>query len=73
MAGFEMQNESGIEGRTIEEKRLGGLLVVLDAVEIVRVVEVVVGPEVDRAGVEHGLGTGKRRTGVVVAIELESP
>lgn len=68
-----MQHESGIEGRTIEERRLVGLLVVLDAVEIVRVVGVVVGLEVDRAGVEYGLGTGIRRTGVVVAIELESP
>lgn len=68
-----MQSESGIEGRMIEQRRLAGLLVVLDAVEIVRVVGVVVGCEVGQVGVESGFGPGTKRTGVVVAIELESP
>lgn len=68
-----MQRESEIEGRMIEETRLVGLLVVLDAAEIAQVVGVAVGFEVGRVGVEHGLGTGIKRTGVVVAIELESP
>ena len=72
MAVIEVQSESGIEGRMIEERRRVGLSVVLDAVEIVRAVGVVVGSEVGRVGLEPGTGTGIKRTGVVVAIELES-
>ena len=72
MAVIEMQSESGTEGRMIEETRLVGLSVVLDAVEIERAVGVFVGSEVGRVGVEPGTGTGIKWTGVVVAIELES-
>lgn len=67
-----MRSESEIAGRMIEERRLVGLLAVLDAVETVRVVGVV-GFEVGRVGVEPGFGFVRGLIAVVVAIELESP
>lgn len=74
MVGPEMQGQSHseIEERVIEERRLVGLLVVLDVVEIVRVVGAAVGSGVGRVGVEPELGIGIKRTGGVVAIEWES-
>lgn len=68
-----MQSEIGIEGRMIEERRPVGLSVVLDVVEIVRVVGVVAGSEVGQVGVGPGSGIVRGLIVAVVAIGLENP
>lgn len=68
-----MQSESEIEGRRMEQRRLVGLLVVLDVVETVRVVGVVVDFGAGRVEAVPEIGTGIKRTGMVVAIGLEHP